>query len=78
MTTFGDNPLAAIQLSDVERLVLELRQAGGGSSTPSGRVSDAEIAERIAMSEDQLGAVVAALELKFGIEGPPTPSGASA
>jgi class 3 adenylate cyclase len=71
VTTFGDNPLAAIQLSDVERLVLgELRQAGGGSSTPSGRVSDEEIAERVAMSEDQLHAVVAALELKFGIEGP--------
>jgi class 3 adenylate cyclase len=71
VTSFGENPLAAIQLSEVERRVLaELRRSAGGALAPSMPVSDSSIGERVALSEDEVQAAVAALELKFGIEGP--------
>jgi pSer/pThr/pTyr-binding forkhead associated (FHA) protein len=69
-TVLGENPLAAVRLSELERRVLaELR---GRAATPlaSSTAGDDDIADRLSLSEEQVRAVLGGLELKFGVEGP--------
>ena len=69
-TTFGNSPLAAIELSEFEQRVLAELRARADQPMASGTRSEAEIAERLSVGEDEVSAAVSALELKFGIEGP--------
>ena len=69
-TVLGENPLAGVRLSDLERHVLaELR---GRAATPlaASTAGDDDIAARLSLSEEQVRAVLVGLELKFGVEGP--------
>jgi class 3 adenylate cyclase/pSer/pThr/pTyr-binding forkhead associated (FHA) protein len=69
-TVLGENPAAAVRLSELERRVLaELR---GPAATPlaSSTAADDDIAARLSLSDEQVRAVLGGLELKFGVEGP--------
>lgn len=69
-TAFGDRSMAPFPLSDTERRVLAgLRGDAGEAPAESAPVSDAEIARRVSLSEDEVRAAIEALKLKLGIEG---------